>query len=139
MALAFFQGSRISSAFWAKMCRRYSGKVNSTPPVSESGSLPKLRPELVRIAYSELSAGLIATIFAAWGLAWYVAKLVLADEPTGNLDRKNAREALVLIRETCGENGSALLLVSHDPDVLGGFEDVSDFAEINQALKEVAP
>lgn len=66
-------------------------------------------------------------------------KLVLADEPTGNLDRKNAREALALIRETCRENGAALLLVSHDPDVLGGFEDVSDFAEINQALKEVAP
>jgi signal transduction histidine kinase/ActR/RegA family two-component response regulator len=49
--------------------------VNSTPPAPESGSLPKLRAELVRIGYSELSAGLIATIFAAWGLAWYVAKL----------------------------------------------------------------
>ena len=57
------------------MCRRYSGKVNSTPPISESGCVPKLRAELVRIGYSELSAGLIATIFAAWGLAWYVAKL----------------------------------------------------------------
>ncbi len=65
-------------------------------------------------------------------------KLVLADEPTGNLDRKNAREALALIRETCRENGAALLLVSHDPDVLGTFKDVSDFSEINQALKEVA-
>lgn len=65
-------------------------------------------------------------------------KLVLADEPTGNLDRKNAREALALIRETCRENGAALLLVSHDPDVLGTFEDVGDFAEMNQALKEVA-
>ncbi|HEY4247401.1 MAG TPA: ABC transporter ATP-binding protein [Lacunisphaera sp.] len=65
-------------------------------------------------------------------------KLVLADEPTGNLDRKNAREALALIRETCRESGAALLLVSHDPDVLDAFEDVSDFAEINQALKEVA-
>lgn len=66
-------------------------------------------------------------------------KLVLADEPTGNLDRKNAREALALIRETCRENGASLLLVSHDPEVLGAFEDVRDFAEINQALKEVAP
>jgi putative ABC transport system ATP-binding protein len=65
-------------------------------------------------------------------------KLVLADEPTGNLDRRNAREALALIRETCRENGAALLLVSHDPEVLGAFEDVSDFAEINRALQEVA-
>jgi putative ABC transport system ATP-binding protein len=62
-------------------------------------------------------------------------KLVLADEPTGNLDRKNSREALKLIRETCRENGAALLLVSHDPDVLSTFEDVQDFADLNQALK----
>ena len=41
-------------------------------------------------------------------------KLVLADEPTGNLDRTSAREALALIREVCRENGAALLLVSHD-------------------------
>src|SRR5580658_2022124 len=43
--------------------------------------------------------------------------LVLADEPTGNLDRKNASEALGLIRETCVENKSALLLVTHDSNV----------------------
>ena len=65
-------------------------------------------------------------------------KLVLADEPTGNLDRRNAREALALIRETCRENGAALLLVSHDPEVLAAFEDVRDFAELNEALKEAA-
>jgi len=63
-------------------------------------------------------------------------KLVLADEPTGNLDHRNAREALTLIRETCRENGAALLLVSHDPEVLGAFEEMRDFAELNQALKE---
>ena len=63
-------------------------------------------------------------------------KLVLADEPTGNLDHRYAREALTLIRETCRENGAALLLVSHDPEVLGAFEEVRDFAELNQALKE---
>ncbi len=48
-------------------------------------------------------------------------KLVLADEPTGNLDPANARTALTLIRETCRENGAALLLVSHDPEVLASF------------------
>lgn len=63
-------------------------------------------------------------------------KLVLADEPTGNLDRKNAQESLKLIRETCRETGAALLLVSHDPEVLGSFEDVVDFAVINRVLQE---
>jgi ABC-type antimicrobial peptide transport system, ATPase component len=60
-------------------------------------------------------------------------KLVLADEPTGNLDRKNSIEALALIRETCRENGAALLLVSHDEQVLAQFENVRDFADINAA------
>jgi putative ABC transport system ATP-binding protein len=60
-------------------------------------------------------------------------KLVLADEPTGNLDHKNAREALALIRETCRENGAALLLVSHDREVLSQFEVVLDLEQINRA------
>ena len=50
-------------------------------------------------------------------------KLVLADEPTGNLDHKNAAEALALIRTACQENGAALLLVSHDRDVLETIRD----------------
>ena len=62
-------------------------------------------------------------------------KLVLADEPTGNLDRRNATEALALIRETCREVGAALLLVSHDENTLAQFSQTKDFAEINQALK----
>ena len=65
-------------------------------------------------------------------------KLVLADEPTGNLDPRNSREALQLIREVCRENGAALLLVSHDEEVLAQFEDVRDFASLNQTGREVA-
>ena len=60
-------------------------------------------------------------------------KLVLADEPTGNLDHKNAAEALALIRTACQENGAALLLVSHDRDVLKQFETVQALDQINQA------
>jgi putative ABC transport system ATP-binding protein len=65
-------------------------------------------------------------------------RLVLADEPTGNLDRKHARAAMVLIREVCREQGAALLLVSHDEEMLGQFEMRMDFGEINLALKEGA-
>jgi len=62
-------------------------------------------------------------------------KLVLADEPTGNLDHKNAGESLALIRTACQENGTALLLVSHDRDVLTQFETVQSLEQINQAMK----
>ncbi len=58
-------------------------------------------------------------------------RLVLADAPTGNLDARNGREALALIRDACRETGAALLLVTHDPEVLGGFDEVSDFAALN--------
>jgi ABC-type lipoprotein export system ATPase subunit len=65
--------------------------------------------------------------------------LVLADEPTGNLDRKHAQEALALIREVCGEVGAALLLVSHDEQVLAGFGRVLDFSTINGAVAPREP
>ena len=64
-------------------------------------------------------------------------KLVLADEPTGNLDHANGLAALKLIREACAENGAALLLVSHDREVLGQFETVHDLATINRVTKPV--
>ena len=59
-------------------------------------------------------------------------KIVLADEPTGNLDRKRAFEALGLIREICAENETTLLLVSHDQEILSKFEKVEDLANINR-------
>ena len=63
-------------------------------------------------------------------------KLVLADEPTGNLDHASASAALKLVREACAENGAALLLVSHDREVLAQFETVVELAKINRAGKE---
>ena len=60
-------------------------------------------------------------------------KLVLADEPTGNLDHKNARESLALIRENCAEAGASLLLVSHDREVLQQFQTVHRLEDINRA------
>ncbi len=84
---------------------------------------------------AQLSTGQQQRVAVARALA-NRPKLVLADEPTGNLDHKRAREALALIREVCRENGAALLLVSHDEEVLRQFELRRDFAEINGALKE---
>jgi putative ABC transport system ATP-binding protein len=66
-------------------------------------------------------------------------RLVLADEPTGNLDSRHAGEALALIREVCREQGAGLLLVSHDEGVLSQFTLRRDFAELNQAVREARP
>ncbi len=84
---------------------------------------------------AQLSTGQQQRVAVARALA-NRPKLVLADEPTGNLDRKHAGEALALIREVCRENGAALLLVSHDEEVLRQFELRQDFGKINRALQE---
>ena len=80
----------------------------------------------------QLSTGQQQRVAVARALASH-PKLVLADEPTGNLDHANARASLALIRDTCRENGASLLLVSHDPEVLGSFEEVQDFSVVNKA------
>ncbi len=46
-------------------------------------------------------------------------RLLLADEPTGNLDSKRSREILALMRDICHERGIPGLLVTHDPDATG--------------------
>ena len=86
---------------------------------------------------SQLSVGQQQRVAVARALA-NQPKLVLADEPTGNLDPQNARESMQLIREVCEENEATLLLVSHDQTVLDQFEECLDLAEINHAAMEVA-
>ena len=62
--------------------------------------------------------------------------LILADEPTGNLDAPRSREVVELLRESASALGAALLVASHDPAVLGAFEEVIDLAELNQAPRQ---
>ena len=79
---------------------------------------------------SQLSVGQQQRVAVARAIA-NRPRLVLADEPTGNLDYHHANEAVTLIREICHENSAALLIVSHDSEVLGQFEDAKDFAQVN--------
>lgn len=44
-------------------------------------------------------------------------RLVLADEPTGNLDSENAYEILATLRRFNRDHAQTFVLVTHDPDV----------------------
>lgn len=85
----------------------------------------------------ELSVGQQQRVAVARALAGRPA-LVLADEPTGNLDTRGAAEAMAMIGALCNEQHAALLVVSHSRDILRRFESVLDFGELNRAAREAA-
>jgi putative ABC transport system ATP-binding protein len=48
--------------------------------------------------------------------------LILADEPTGNLDSANGQEVMMILHDVARDEGRSVILVTHDPRV----EDVAD-------------
>lgn len=59
--------------------------------------------------------------------------LILADEPTGSLDPQNQRKAVDLLHEQARRAGATLIMVTHDPALLGGFERHLSLPELQAA------
>ena len=54
---------------------------------------------------------------------------LLADEPTGNLDRKNALNILDMMMELKQERGTALVVVTHDDEMAARFDRVLNMTD----------
>jgi putative ABC transport system ATP-binding protein len=67
----------------------------------------------------ELSGGELQRVAIARALVGD-PKLVLADEPTGNLDPENARQVLALFRAQVKEKGAAAILATHSEQAAAG-------------------
>jgi ABC-type lipoprotein export system ATPase subunit len=61
-------------------------------------------------------------------------KLLLADEPTANVDPANQQRIIDLIRETCREEHIALLMVTHATEVAAQFSRVDRLEELNRVI-----
>ena len=48
--------------------------------------------------------------------------IILADEPTGNLDKRNTTNIINILIQLCKENRSTLIMVTHDNDLLTKFD-----------------
>lgn len=62
-------------------------------------------------------------------------RLLLADEPTANVDPANQDKVIELIRDTCREEGIALVMVTHSMEVASQFQRVDRLEEINKASR----
>ncbi len=56
-------------------------------------------------------------------------KLILADEPTGNLDRKNSREVMELLRKASGQYQQTILMITHNPNLITSVDRVMQVAD----------
>jgi len=71
---------------------------------------------------SELSGGEQQRVAIARALA-NRPRVLLADEPTGNLDSTRARELLALLREMVDRDKLTVMLVTHDHELASSFAD----------------
>jgi putative ABC transport system ATP-binding protein len=60
--------------------------------------------------------------------------VLLADEPTGNLDQQNKQNVVDLLVEQATQNNSTLLMVTHDESLLARFDSVLDIRNVADSL-----
>ena len=57
-------------------------------------------------------------------------RVVLADEPTGSLDPDNQDRTVALLRDRTAAAGASLVMVTHNHELLDGFERVIELPEL---------
>jgi putative ABC transport system ATP-binding protein len=65
-------------------------------------------------------------------------KILLADEPTANIDPRNQQAIIDLIRQTCCEEKIALVIVTHSTEIADQLPRIDRLDEINRATGLVA-
>ena len=123
------------------------------PAISAAERHQRAKDELARVGLgdrmdhttSQLSGGQQQRVAIARALI-NRPSILLADEPTGNLDSRTSREVIELFHSLNQEQGLTIILVTHDPEVAENAKrnivlrdgrviaDTADFAQAMQAL-----
>jgi putative ABC transport system ATP-binding protein len=82
------------------------------PLLAELGLAERMNQPTNRLSMGERQRVMIAQALAT------KPRLLLADEPTGNLDSRRSREILRLLHELCRSRDMAVLLATHDPQAV---------------------
>jgi lipoprotein-releasing system ATP-binding protein len=98
-----------------------SAIANSTPTKAQREEAKALLERVglkdkMKNRATDLSGGQQQRVAIARALAGK-KPLILADEPTGNLDQENGHEAFQLMREFNAQDGVTFLIVTHDPEL----------------------
>jgi lipoprotein-releasing system ATP-binding protein len=107
------------------MPMRKLGRLSEEQMVARAQSLLKdvgLGEKGHRLA-TQLSGGEQQRVAIARALANQPA-IILADEPTGNLDVKNSGLVFDLLTRLAKENGQAVVLVTHNPDIANRCDEI---------------
>jgi putative ABC transport system ATP-binding protein len=75
-----------------------------------------------------LSGGEMQRVALARALV-HAPAVVLADEPTGNLDSRAAAQVVGLLRDLCGRHGATVLLVTHSAEAAAAAERVIEMRD----------
>lgn len=93
---------------------------------SEVGLTDKLKKRPMNLSHGEKQRVAIARALIIQ------PQILLADEPTGNLDPKNKIRIKTLLFEQALQTGATLIFITHDHSLLSGFDRVIDFEEFIQ-------
>jgi len=108
-----------------------------SPRKSDPGEAKRLLEEVglshrLKQHPAQMSAGEQQRVAVARALA-NRPKLLLADEPTASLHPVNKEDVLRVLLDICNRHGCTLVLVTHEREVIGLFENTVTFLEFNRA------
>ena len=128
-----FQTHNLLSGFTAKenldIAIEFSGRTHPGSTDRAIDVLKSLGVNRPHARIDNLSTGEQQRVAVARALVTKPA-LVLADEPTASLDAIHARKTIRLLREAANQEGSALLVSSHDPVLREEFDRVIEFENL---------